>query len=244
MLNIFVFIVHNFLKQRFNQEILYFEWSAHLGASTVRQAAALHRRKRNEFEKKDTPTDWKQDASPKHPKLRLIIRRIWYLILRYYILRMTIIMWIIWFWLLLLLLCCKSSSDSSVSKSETISFPTLDVSGPWRGRHTWGFQSRNPSSSFSLFTHRFFGWTSHQYGCHRAVFFMKRAWMWTHHRSQMLCIYIYKCCIWYWWFLSARSLRHEDDAQHRMHRKIRGCTCTGPHYSNNSCRRPQIRCIT
>ena len=91
------------------------------------------------------------------------------------------------FWLLLLL-CCKSSS---VSKSETISFPTLDVSGPWRGRHTLGFQSRNPSSSFSLFTRRCFGWTSHQYGCHRAVFFMKRARMWTHHRSQMLCIYIY-----------------------------------------------------
>lgn len=110
-------------------------------------------------------------------------------ITNYYILRMTIFMWIILFCLFLLLQCCKSSY---VSKSETISFPLLDVSGPWRGCHTWGFQSRNPSSSFSLFTRRFFGWTSNQYGCHRAVFFMKRAWMWTHHRSQMLCIYIYK----------------------------------------------------
>lgn len=109
-------------------------------------------------------------------------------ITNYYILRMTIFMWIILFCLFLLLQCCKSSY---VSKSETISFPLLDVSGPWRGCHTWGFQSRNPSSSFSLFTRRFFGWTSNQYGCHRAVFFMKRAWMWTHHRSQMLCIYIY-----------------------------------------------------
>ena len=90
------------------------------------------------------------------------------------------------FWLLLLL-CCKSSS---VSKSETISFPTLDVSGPWRGRHTLGFQSRNPSSSFSLFTRRCFGWTSHQYGCHRAVFFMKRARC--EHTTDLKCfVYIY-----------------------------------------------------
>ena len=127
-------------------------------------------------------------------------------------------MWIILFWLLLLL-CCKSSY---VSKSETISFPTLDVSGPWRGRHIWGFQSGNPSSSFSSFTRRFFGWTSHQYGCHQAVFFHEESFYVNTPQISNACIYIYKCCIWYWWFLSARSLRHEDDAQHRMHRKIRG----------------------